>query len=233
MGARCRESFDLGGRAKLKLVSNQAIESWAALPDAAARSLELAHRALIAGGLPVGSVITDRSGAIVAEGGNRAYDDATGDDPLERTPIAHAEMNAMARVDIDAETDQFTLWSTQLPCSMCRAAIDFIGIGTVISIATDPSAPHDRAHESLSDVWVVLATAMFLAGPLRRSGPDHPIVQANRTLEPEAVTLAEQTASDAHPLVDGRTLQDGLVAMWDDLQSAATHRRQRIERSLG
>jgi tRNA(Arg) A34 adenosine deaminase TadA len=73
-------------------------------------------------------------------------------------------MNAMAGPDTEAATGRLTLWSTQQPCSMCRAAIDFIGVPTVVAIATDPSSPHDRVDEVLDDVWVVLATAMFLTG---------------------------------------------------------------------
>jgi tRNA(Arg) A34 adenosine deaminase TadA len=62
------------------------------------RSLELAHLALVSGGLSVGSVILDRDGAILAEGRNRAYDPPGGDEPLQGSPVAHAEMNALARI---------------------------------------------------------------------------------------------------------------------------------------
>jgi tRNA(Arg) A34 adenosine deaminase TadA len=209
-------------------MNDSPLVAWDAVDPAAARALELAHHSLTTNGLAVGAVIIDRDGTIIATGRNRAYDDATETDPLERTPIAHAEMNALARVDIDIDTRHLTLWSTQRPCPMCRAAIDFIGIGTVIAIATDPSAPADRVEEPLADRWVVLATAMFLVGPLRRAGRDHPTVQANLVLEPEAVALAEQAATDAHPLSDGRSLRDAVAAIWDDLESAAARRRQRI-----
>jgi tRNA(Arg) A34 adenosine deaminase TadA len=214
-------------RARLGGVTTNAADSWGALPTGAARSLELAHRTLVAGGLAVGSAIVDDTGALIADGRNRAYDDATGTDPLERTPIAHAEMNAMARLDTDAATDRLTLWSTQLPCSMCRAATDFIGIGTVIAIAADPSAPHHHIDDVLDDVWVVLATTMFLAGPFRRAGRHHPIVQANLTLEPESVTLAELVATGPHPLVERHPLPDALTRTWDDLRSAAERRQRR------
>ncbi len=202
--------------------------AWGALDRAAARSLELAHQTLTAGGLAVGSVITDRYGNVLAEGRNRAYDEPTGTDRLEHTPIAHAEMNAMARLDTAAETAELTLWTTQRPCPMCQAAIDFIGVGTVIAIATDPSAPTALVDEQLDGCWVVLATAMFLIGPIRRSGPDHPTVQANLPLEPEAVALAARAATDDHPLTDGRPLRQALDEIWDDLRSAARHRQQRM-----
>jgi hypothetical protein len=45
---------------------------WDQLEPAVRRCLELAHVTLRAGGLAVGSVITDTNGTIVAEGRNRA-----------------------------------------------------------------------------------------------------------------------------------------------------------------
>ena len=164
--------------------------AWDELDLGARRSLELAHVTLCAGGLAVGSVILDGSSTIVAEGRNRAYDPATGTDPLEGTPLAHAEMNALARVATTADASGLTIWSSQQPCSMCAAALAFIGITDVHVIATDPSDPAHRAREELDDVWVVLATTMFLLGPLRRGGIEHPTLQQNTVLEPEAVGLA-------------------------------------------
>lgn len=182
---------------------------------------------LVANGLAVGSVILAGE-AIVAEGRNRAYDAATATDPLERTPIAHAEMNALARLGTDVDNGDLTLWTTQQPCPMCRAAIDFVGIPRVLAIATDPSAPADRATEVLGDEWVVLATAMFLTGPLRRAGVSHPTVEANRLREPESVELATEAAAGAHPLTDGRPLVDALTWSWPQLAAAASRRRARL-----
>ena len=201
--------------------------AWAALPVGAVHSLELAHRSLLAGGLAVGSAIVDESGAVVAAGRNRAYEPATGADPLEGTPVAHAEMNAMARLETEADTSRLTLWTTQQPCTMCAAAIDFIGIPTVVAIATDPSSPRVRADEVVDDVWVVLATTMFLTGPLRRGGRSHPMIRANSTHEPESVALAERVVTGPHPLADELTLFDALAATWDELSSAATQRDRR------
>jgi tRNA(Arg) A34 adenosine deaminase TadA len=178
-------------------------DAWNELTPAARRAFELAHLTLLAGGLACGSVITDGDGRIVAEGRNRAYDPTTGTDPLEGTPLAHAEMNALARLATDCEPADFTIWSTQQPCSMCAAAISFVGIRHVIAVAGDPSDPTRPTDEVLDDVWVVLATVMFLIGPLRVGGADHPIVRANGQLEPEAVALAIRSmATTDDPLTD-------------------------------
>ena len=172
--------------------------AWGTLASPAARTLELAHQSLLAGGLAVGSVLANGD-LIVAEGRNRAYDPRTSTDPLERTPLAHAEMNALARLDVDADATTLSQWSTQLPCDMCRAAIEFIGIDSMFAMATDPSNPTARAQEAVDHQWVVLATAMFIAGPLRRFGARHPIVVNNATLEPESIELATTIACVPRP----------------------------------
>lgn len=48
---------------------------WAAAPEVVRRCLALAYEALVPGGLAVGSVLTDPTGTVRAEGRNHAYDD--------------------------------------------------------------------------------------------------------------------------------------------------------------
>ncbi|WP_406200200.1 deaminase [Kitasatospora sp. NBC_01560] len=96
--------------------------AWVALAPAARRCLELAHRSWCDGGLPVGAVLTDAGGAIVAEGRNRAYDPPGGADLLQGTPLAHAELNALAAARTGWDLAVHTLWSSHEPCGMCAAA---------------------------------------------------------------------------------------------------------------
>ena len=200
---------------------------WDQLEPPFRRCLELAHGTLRAGGLAVGSVITDTNGTIVAEGRNRAYDPITGTDPLEGTPLAHAEMNALARLTTSQDPDGLTIWTTHRPCSMCAAAIAFVGIAHVRAIAADPSDPAPII-EVVDDAWVVLASTMFLLGPLLRGGPDHPIVRANRDLEPETVELALLCAADPQRgLMREASTGDAIDAIWPRLQRAAEGRRTR------
>ena len=111
---------------------------------------------------------------------------------------------------------------------MCAAAIDFVGISRVKTVATDPSDPTHHVTEVLDDSWVLLATVMFLIGPIRRGGPNHPMVLANRPQEPEAVELAQRTASASnHPLTDGRPLAEAVASTWIDLQTSGLARHQR------
>jgi hypothetical protein len=102
---------------------------------------------LLAGGLPVGSVLVGSGGEVVAEGRNRAYDPPGGDDRLQGSPIAHAEMNALARVDVGADLSVTTLWSSHRPCAMCAAACE-VGVG--LGGRFEGIAPADGAGEPLT-----------------------------------------------------------------------------------
>ena len=85
---------------------------WRETDGALLRCLELAHESFRARGLPVGSVIVAGDGERISEGRNRAYDPAGGTDRLQRTPIAHAEMNALATVATGTELGDVRLWSS-------------------------------------------------------------------------------------------------------------------------
>jgi tRNA(Arg) A34 adenosine deaminase TadA len=115
-------------------------EALAAAEPPVRRCLELAFDALRAGGLACGSVVVAPDWTISAEGRNHAYDPPTGSDVLEGSPLAHAELNALARVPTGLDLGALTLWSSQEPCSMCTAAAQFVGVGGIRYLAPDPWA---------------------------------------------------------------------------------------------
>jgi tRNA(Arg) A34 adenosine deaminase TadA len=198
---------------------------WRDADAALLRCLELAHQSFLAGGLPVGSVIVAPGGEKISEGRNRAYDPAGGADRLQRTPIAHAEMNALAGVDTQAELDGMTLWSSHRPCLMCAAACEFTGVGTVIFIAPDPS--DDDGGEDPAGIdgeWVVVANLLFLAGVAAYSGSGSAMIVRAEQREPEVVQLMRMAGDAAlRPPV----LRDALGPIWADVRAAAMERRSR------
>jgi tRNA(Arg) A34 adenosine deaminase TadA len=213
--------------------------AWAGLDPAARRSLELAYASLAAGGLPVGAVLVDAGGEIVAEGRNRAYDPPGGEEVLQGTPLAHAELNVLAAVRTGRDLADCTLWSSQQPCSMCAAAAAFTGVGTVRYVAPDPWAiaarpdPGVEAARSVplgDDLWVVVANLLFLVGVASAAGVDSPTVAGNREREPEtarlAVELVEQ-GTTAAALTAGRPLPEVLESLWPRISAAAADRRKR------
>ncbi|MEA5580596.1 tRNA adenosine(34) deaminase TadA [Nodularia harveyana UHCC-0300] len=82
------------------------------------RALDLAEIAGDAGEIPVGAVIIDSSGNLIAEGENRKERD--------QDPTAHAEIIALRaaakRLD-NWRLNQCTLYVTLEPCPMCAGAI--------------------------------------------------------------------------------------------------------------
>ena len=194
------------------------------------RCLELAHESFLAGGLPVGSVITDGQGERVGEGRNRAYDPAGGTDRLQRTPIAHAEMNALAAVSTETDLGGLALWSSHRPCLMCAAACEFTGVGRIIFIAPDPSASVSGEDPAgIEPEWVVVANLLFLSGVAAYSGPSAPMILRARQREPE-ITGLMQAIGDT--VLRQAALRDCLVAAWPAVQAAAGERRLRLAEAL-
>jgi tRNA(Arg) A34 adenosine deaminase TadA len=181
-------------------------DAWTELAPAVRRSLELAYDSLVAGGLPVGSVLTDARGDIVAEGRNRAYDPPGGADALQGTPLAHAEMNVLAAVRTDWDLSGCTLWSTHEPCSMCAAAAAFTTVGMVRYVAPDPwavatgASPASSAAAPVGDPrWARVAGLLFVLGVADRVGPDSPTVTGNPDLAELALELLPAPSAGSLP----------------------------------
>ena len=95
--------------------------------------------------VPVGAVILDPAGAVVARAHNRR--EADGD------PTAHAEivaLRAAARVAGNWRLDGHTLVVTLEPCTMCAGAISLARISRLVYGATDPKAG------AVGSLWDVL-----------------------------------------------------------------------------
>jgi len=91
---------------------------------------ELMWEAYDAGTVPVGAVVTDESGAIVARGRNRIFDEPA-DRELGASRLAHAEINALSALSSDRTYEGWTLWSALEPCHLCLSAAHSVRIGTV------------------------------------------------------------------------------------------------------
>ena len=94
-----------------------------------------AEAAVTSGDVPVGAVVLDDAGTIIARGRNRR--EAAGD------PTAHAELEAIraaARVTGGWHLDGLTLVVTLEPCTMCAGAVTLARLGGLVFGATDPRA---------------------------------------------------------------------------------------------
>jgi tRNA(adenine34) deaminase len=98
-------------------------------------ALEEALAARETGDVPIGAVVLDGSGEVIARGRNRR--EADGD------PTAHAEIvaiRAAARSAGQWRLDGLTLVVTLEPCTMCAGAITAARLGRVVFGAADPRA---------------------------------------------------------------------------------------------
>jgi len=98
-------------------------------------ALAEAQAATATGDVPVGAVILDPAGSIVARGRNRR--EADGD------PTAHAELDAIraaARFRGEWRLDGLTLVVTLEPCTMCAGAITAARLSRLVYGAADPRA---------------------------------------------------------------------------------------------
>lgn len=98
-----------------------------------AAALVEAEAAVARGEVPVGAVLVDEAGAVIARAGNRTRE--------LNDPSAHAEMLVIRAACGAAQSERLTgcdLYVTLEPCAMCAAAISFVRIRRLYFGASDP-----------------------------------------------------------------------------------------------
>lgn len=86
------------------------------------------------GEVPIGAVLADASGTIIAQSGNMVEQTAN--------PLAHAEMQVLSHAlkNGGRYLQSCTLAVTLEPCAMCMAALIHARVGTVVFGAYDPKS---------------------------------------------------------------------------------------------
>jgi tRNA(Arg) A34 adenosine deaminase TadA len=96
-------------------------------------ALEEARAAAARGEVPVGAVVTDAAGRVLARAGNAVE--------ARRDPSAHAEMLALRAAAAalgEKVLPEATLWVTLEPCPMCAQAISLFRVKRLVFGAYDP-----------------------------------------------------------------------------------------------
>lgn len=110
------------------------------------RVIALAQIAGDAGEVPVGAVIVDSEGRLIAEAENRRERD--------KDPTAHAEilaLRAAGRVLQNWHLNRCTLYVTLEPCPMCAGAIVQARLGLLVYGADDPKTGAIRTVINIPD----------------------------------------------------------------------------------
>lgn len=130
------------------------------LPAPFHQAMALAWDSFRHGSLGIGAVITvdDRT---VATGRNRLLEQDPGEDMLAGTSLAHAEMNAIAKLPWrQFRGEEVHLWTTLELCVQCLGAVRLSQVTHVHVLAPDPYFRGiDRisgAHAALADNWPVI-----------------------------------------------------------------------------
>jgi tRNA(adenine34) deaminase len=211
------------------------VDAWRELEPAWPAAFELAWEAFGAGTIPVGAVVTDADGTVLARGRNRITEPSAPAGQIFGSRVAHAEINALVQLGIDRRYVDCTLWTTLEPCAQCIGAAWLSTIGRVAFAASDVYGGASRlierqieAADSARDFHMevegplggplavfseLLHVAFFVARP-----EPHPVAQTFRELRPHLVALAERLNLRQ---LEGQRLDDVLPRIWGELASSA------------
>ena len=126
--------------------SNSGGSSWDELLPPWQWCIEEAWTSYCKGSLPIGAAITDEHGKLLARGRNRIYEDDIYEDDKENQilrghRLAHAEMNALLKVNWkEVNPKKCILYTTTEPCPLCVGAVRLTRIRTVYYASKDIGA---------------------------------------------------------------------------------------------
>jgi tRNA(Arg) A34 adenosine deaminase TadA len=141
---------------------------WSDLDPLWQACLEEAWQAFLHGTVPIGAVISNSNGDILARGRNHIYDDSQLPGQIGRNQLAHAELNALLHFDRTTH-DQRTcaIYTSLEPCPLCMGAIYMMGIRNL----------HFAARDAYAGSTNLLGTTPYLSNKdIRVVGPlDRPV----------------------------------------------------------
>ncbi len=196
------------------------MEAWSGLDEPWRRALRLAWDAFSAGTVPVGAVVVDDGGALLAQGRNRIFESASPPGQLAGTRLAHAELNALAQLPLTRRYDTSSLYTTVEPCALCVGAASLATVGRILFAAPDvysggsglvgvklavPRQLNLRIEGPLGGEIESLAEALHLAFFLEHRERGRALVEAYREQRRALFPLAEKLIG-----LRARTLEEAL-----------------------
>jgi tRNA(adenine34) deaminase len=194
---------------------------WAGVEEAWREAFQLAWEAHAAGTIPVGAVVVDRDGVVLARGRNRIFEREAPASQLANSRLAHAEVNALAQLGMDRSYRDCVLFTTLEPCALCVGAASLSRLPLVRFAAWDvygggAGLQHvelEVARElrlavdgPLSGPLAVLAEALHLAFFVERSDESNEVYQAYLERRPGLFPLAGRLVA-----ARGATLDEALA----------------------
>jgi len=125
------------------------------------RALDLARMAGERDEVPVGAVVVDPDGTVVAEDHNRTRE--------RSDPTAHAELLALraaAALVTDGRLEGHTLYVTLEPCAMCAGALVLARVETLVFGTHDPKTGMCGSLENIAQDVRLNHRVEIVSGPL-------------------------------------------------------------------
>ncbi len=114
---------------------------WETLSEPWRACVDLAWEAYRADSLPIGAVVADADGRVLAVGRNRIYERSGPAGVVFGHDLAHAELNALLSLDHDANDPRAcVLYTTTEPCPLCAGATRMTGVGELRYASREPWA---------------------------------------------------------------------------------------------
>ena len=190
------------GTGRLALTDDVLAGAWNA-------ALHLAWDGLAARTTPVGAVVVDETGEVIAAGRGRRYELTGPAGQLAGSSIAHAEVNALAQLSATRQWQQSFLLTTLEPCGMCHGAAIQSRVAGVFFAGRDPyggtarlrfETPQARRQELLIDGPLpgprgTLAEIMHIAFLLSRSSAAH-VIRAQAAALPQLTRYCQQNRDE-------------------------------------
>lgn len=167
-------------------------------------ALDLARQGQAAGSAPVGAVLVNHEGQIIARGRNRVGEPQTSQHVGDAS-VAHAEMDLYFQVGKLDDPHTLTLYTSLEPCLMCGGASALLGIGRVVWATDDAWGGSGRLirwadHPAMQDTVVVPTPdpvleregALLFAPEAKRAFPEEGW-QLWRTRYPQETRAADRT----------------------------------------
>lgn len=172
---------------------------WKNVPEVWQECFNEAWKSFQEGSRPIGALVTDREGVIIARGKSAVFNSLT-DSILSNNELAHAEINALLQLDNRIHTirNTYTLFSTMEPCPLCFGAFYMSGIRNLQYAARDNWAGSTNLQDS---------SPYMSLKPIQVEGPFSSLEQLSLVLNmyfemkinPDASSKVTQCWTESHP----------------------------------
>lgn len=184
--------------------------NWSHIPPVWQECFEESWKSFQQGSRPIGAVVTDKDGNIIARGQSSAFA-ALKDSVISNNELAHAELNALLRLDnrVHSIRNTYTLYSTMEPCPLCFGAFYMSGLRHLKFAAKDKWA----GSTNLKDT-----TPYMSFKPIKVDGPYPELEQLSIVLNIyfEHMIRPEKSSPGALKMAEDYPEAASLAAAWSN-----------------